>query len=86
MLFRSAYPGEQEAYATAGSQYLYGPDLLVAPVTTPGATASTSVWFPPGNTWTDYFTGRTYAGGTTASITTTLDTMPVFVRSGAAKP
>jgi hypothetical protein len=81
-----AYPGEQEAYATAGSQYLYGPDLLVAPVTTPGATASTSVWFPPGNSWTDYFTGRTYAGGTTASITTTLDTMPVFVRSGVAKP
>ncbi|GAA2563985.1 glycoside hydrolase family 31 protein [Winogradskya consettensis] len=81
-----AYPGEQEAYATAGSQYLYGPDLLVAPVTTPGTTASTSVWFPPGNTWTDYFTGKRYKGGTTASITTTLDTMPVFVRSGAAKP
>jgi hypothetical protein len=81
-----AYPGEQEAYATAGSQYLYGPDLLVAPVTTPGATAATTVWFPPGSTWTDYFTGKRYAGGTTASITTTLDTMPVFLRSGAARP
>ncbi|MET0426437.1 MAG: TIM-barrel domain-containing protein [Actinoplanes sp.] len=81
-----AYPGEQDAYATAGSQYLYGPDLLVAPVTTPGATASTSVWFPPGNTWTDYFTGKRYAGGTTATVTTGLDTMPVFVRSGARKP
>jgi hypothetical protein len=81
-----AYPGEQEAYATAGSQYLYGPDLLVAPVTTPGATASTTVWFPPGSTWTDYFTGERYAGGTTASVTTTLDTMPVFIRSGAARP
>ena len=81
-----AYPGEPDAYATAGSQYLYGPDLLVAPVTTPGATASTTVWFPPGNTWTDYFTGRRYPGGTTAAVATTLDTMPVFVRSGAAKP
>ena len=81
-----AYPREQEAYATAGSQYLYGPDLLVAPVTTPGATAATTVWFPPGSTWTDYFTGKRYAGGTTASVTTTLDTMPVFVRSGATKP
>lgn len=76
-----AYPDEQEAYATAGSQYLYGPDLLVAPVTTPGSTATTPVWFPPGNTWTDYFTGKHYRGGTTAEITTTLDTMPVFVRS-----
>jgi hypothetical protein len=81
-----AYPGEQEAYAVAGSQYLYGSDLLVAPVTTPGATASTTVWFPPGSSWTDYFTGKRYAGGTTASVTTTLDTMPVFVRSGARKP
>ncbi|WP_436535965.1 TIM-barrel domain-containing protein [Actinoplanes sp. HUAS TT8] len=81
-----AYPGEQEAYASAGSQYLYGPDLLVAPVTTPGATATTTVWFPPGNSWTDYFTGKRYAGGTSAAVTTTLDTMPVFVRSGARKP
>jgi hypothetical protein len=76
-----AYPNEQEAYATAGDEYLYGPDLLVAPVTTPGTTATTTVWFPPGNKWTDYFTGRTYRGGTTQPITTTLDTMPVFVRS-----
>jgi alpha-glucosidase (family GH31 glycosyl hydrolase) len=75
-----AYPGEQEAYATAGAEYLYGPDFLVAPVTTPGTSATTTVWFPPGNTWTDYFTGRTYAGGTTATVTTTLDTMPVFTR------
>jgi hypothetical protein len=81
-----AYPREQDAYAMAGSQYMYGSDLLVAPVSTPGETASTTVWFPPGNTWTDYFTGRTYTGGTTAAVTTTLDTMPVFVRSGAARP
>ena len=78
-----AYPGEQEAYASAGSEYLYGPDLLVAPVTTPGESATTTVWFPPGSSWTDYFTGRTYQGGTTGQITTTLDTMPVFVRSGS---
>ncbi|GAA1608633.1 TIM-barrel domain-containing protein [Actinoplanes couchii] len=75
-----AYPNEQEAYATAGSQYLYGPDFLVAPVTTPGTTAATTVWFPPGDTWQDYFTGKRYRGGTTATITTGLDTMPVFVR------
>ncbi|MFI5893931.1 TIM-barrel domain-containing protein [Actinoplanes sp. NPDC051513] len=77
-----AYPGEQEAYATAGAEYLFGPDMLVAPVTTPGTTATTTVWFPPGSTWTDYFTGRSYAGGTTGQVTATLDAMPVFVRSG----
>lgn len=76
------YPDQQEAYAQAGGEYLYGPDVLVAPATSPGATATTSVWFPPGNDWTDYFTGKTYRGGTTAQITTGWDTMPVFVRSG----
>jgi hypothetical protein len=77
-----AYPNQPEAYALAGAEYLYGPDFLVAPVTTPGTGAvTTSVWFPPGNTWTDYFTGEVHPGGTTAQVTTTLDTMPVFTRS-----
>ncbi|MBM9437178.1 TIM-barrel domain-containing protein [Actinacidiphila bryophytorum] len=80
------YPDEPQAYTTAGSEYFYGPDMLVAPVTTPGSTASTSVWFPPGTQWTDYFTGRTYAGGTTQTVTSGLDTMPVFVRAGAVIP
>ncbi len=76
------YPDQQEAYAQAGGEYLYGPDVLVAPATSPGATATTSVWFPPGSDWTDYFTGKTYRGGTSAQITTGWDTMPVFMRSG----
>jgi alpha-glucosidase (family GH31 glycosyl hydrolase) len=79
------YPDDPQAYATAGSEYFYGPDVLVAPVTTPGTTATTSVWFPPGQ-WTDYFTGQTYTGGTTQNITTGLDTMPVFVKAGGIMP
>jgi alpha-glucosidase (family GH31 glycosyl hydrolase) len=79
------FPEEPQAYATAGSEYFYGSDMLVAPVTTPGTTATTSVWFPPGQ-WTDYFTGQTYTGGTTQNITTGLDTMPVFVKAGAVIP
>jgi hypothetical protein len=76
------YPEQQEAYAQDDAEYLYGPDVLVAPVTTPGTTATTSVWFPAGSTWTDWFTGKTYQGGSTAQITTGLSSMPVFVRSG----
>ncbi|WP_327173739.1 carbohydrate-binding protein [Streptomyces sp. NBC_01336] len=79
------YPDEPEAYAAAGSEYFYGSDVLVAPVTTPGESATTSVWFPPGQ-WTDYFTGKTYRGGTTRSVTTTLDTMPVFIKAGGIMP
>jgi VCBS repeat-containing protein len=76
------YPEQQDAYASAGGEYLYGPDVLVAPVTTPGDSATTSVWFPPGSQWTDYFTGKTYPGGTTQDVTTDLNSMPVFVKSG----
>ncbi|TDW24486.1 carbohydrate binding protein with CBM6 domain [Kribbella kalugense] len=79
------YPEEAAAYTTAASEYLYGPNMLVAPVTTPGTTTTTSVWFPPGQ-WTDYFTGQVYAGGTTANITNGLDTMPVFVKAGSIVP
>ncbi|MGW4440364.1 TIM-barrel domain-containing protein [Streptomyces sp. NPDC004596] len=79
------YPDEPQAYAVANSEYFYGPDVLVAPVTTPGDSATTPVWFPPGR-WTDYFTGRTYVGGTTHDITTGLDSMPVFVRAGGILP
>ncbi|MEU4090400.1 TIM-barrel domain-containing protein [Streptomyces aureus] len=79
------YPDEPGAYATAGSEYFYGPDVLVAPVTTPGTSATTSVWLPPGQ-WTNYFTGETYTGGGTRDVTTGLDTMPVFVRAGGIVP
>ncbi|WP_153542441.1 TIM-barrel domain-containing protein [Streptomyces sp. RB17] len=79
------YPDEAQAYATSGSEYFYGPDVLVSPVTTAGTTATTSVWFPPGR-WTDYFTGKTYQGGTTQDVTTGLDTMPVFIKAGGILP
>jgi hypothetical protein len=75
------YPEEPAAYAGAQSEYFYGPDVLVAPVTTPGTQTTTPVWFPPGQ-WTDYFTGKTYPGGTTQQITTDLGGMPVFLRAG----
>ncbi|KAA2256090.1 DUF5110 domain-containing protein [Solihabitans fulvus] len=79
------YPEYSEAYSAA-QQYLYGDDVLVAPVTTPGTSGvQTSVWFPPG-TWTDYFTGRSYTGPSTQTVTTDLSTMPVFVRSGGIVP
>ena len=83
------YPEAQQSYAMAGSEYLYGPDVLVAPVTTANDSsgkATRSVWFPAGSTWTDWFTGTTYQGGTTAQVTTGLDAMPVFVKSGGIVP
>jgi hypothetical protein len=79
------YPDEPQAYAAANSEYFYGSDILVAPVTTPGTSATTSVWLPPGR-WTDYFTGETYTGGGTREVTTDLNSMPVFIKAGGILP
>jgi hypothetical protein len=57
----------------------------VAPVTTPGDVASTTVWFPPGH-WVDFFTGATFTGPSSATLSVPLDRMPVFVRQGGIVP
>ena len=78
------YPQQADAYTNPG-EYLYGPDMLVAPVTSPGNVTSEQVWFPPG-TWTDWFTGATFNGPSTQTLTVPLDRMPVFVKAGGIIP
>jgi alpha-glucosidase (family GH31 glycosyl hydrolase) len=78
------YPGQAAAY-TNPSEYLLGSDVLVAPVTQPGASVATQVWFPPG-TWEDYFTGATFTGPSTATINVPTSRMPVFVKAGGIIP
>ena len=78
------YPGEAAAYANPG-EYLYGPDMLIAPATTPGNVTTERVWFPPGK-WTDWFTGATFQGPATQTLTVPLDRMPVFVKAGGIIP
>jgi alpha-glucosidase (family GH31 glycosyl hydrolase) len=78
------YPGQADAY-TNPTEYLYGPNVLVAPVTAPGTVSKRTVWFPPGR-WTDWFTGATFNGPTTQTLTVGLDRMPVFVKAGAIVP
>ena len=78
------YPDQPSAYQNP-TEYLYGPDMLVAPVTTPGDVASTTVWFPPGR-WVDFFTGATFTGPSAATLAVPLDRMPVFVRQGGIVP
>jgi Glycosyl hydrolases family 31/Domain of unknown function (DUF5110)/NPCBM-associated, NEW3 domain of alpha-galactosidase/Carbohydrate binding module (family 35)/IPT/TIG domain len=78
------YPAQAAAYEHP-SEYLLGKNMLVAPVTTPGGVATTSVWFPPGR-WTDWFTGATFTGPSTQTLSVPLDRMPVFVRAGGIVP
>ncbi|MCO5974073.1 ricin-type beta-trefoil lectin domain protein [Actinoallomurus soli] len=81
------YPAADAAYSASG-EYMYGDDLLVAPVTTPNdanGDGSVSVWVPPG-TWSDYFTGATYTGPATVTMTAPLSRMPVLVKAGGLVP
>ena len=78
------YPDRPAAYFHPG-EYLYGSDVLVAPVTSQGDVADTTVWFPPGR-WVDYFTGATFSGPRTTVVSSPLDRMPVFVRAGGIVP
>jgi len=79
------YDPDQPSVYKNPTEYLYGPDMLVAPVTTPGDVASTTVWFPPGR-WVDFFTGATFTGPSAVNLAVPLDQMPVFVRQGGIVP
>jgi alpha-glucosidase (family GH31 glycosyl hydrolase) len=78
------YPGQSAAYDNP-TEYMLGPDMLVAPVTSPGQVAKTTVWFPPGQ-WTDWFTGATIQGPSTQTLEVPDSRMPVFVKAGGIVP
>jgi alpha-glucosidase (family GH31 glycosyl hydrolase) len=61
-------------------EFLFGSDLLVAPVLTEGATTR-DVYLPRGE-WFDYWTGKSYSGGKSVSLPVTIDSIPMFVRGG----
>jgi alpha-glucosidase (family GH31 glycosyl hydrolase) len=78
-----AYPDDPNVWEL-GSQYLFGPDLLVAPVTRAGAT-HWPVYLPAG-TWYDFWTGQRYEGSQSVSVATPLETVPLFARGGSIIP
>ncbi len=73
------YPEDEESYPVQ-DQYLYGPDLLVAPVIESGATER-SVLLPPGE-WIHLWSGRRYSRGRTM-VAAPIGEPPVFYRVGS---
>jgi alpha-D-xyloside xylohydrolase len=63
-------------------QFLFGPALLVNPVTTEGA-AERSLYLPAGNDWIDFWTGKQLNGGQTITADAPLDRIPIFARAGS---
>jgi alpha-glucosidase (family GH31 glycosyl hydrolase) len=77
------YPSDPQARKT-GNQYLWGRDLLIAPVFEKGATKR-EVYLPAGE-WYDFWTGERQQGGQMITRAVDLATMPIFVRAGAVLP
>ncbi|HET7622265.1 MAG TPA: TIM-barrel domain-containing protein [Gemmatimonadaceae bacterium] len=77
------YPDDEKARAV-GDEYLWGRDLLVAPVYSKGAT-SRDVYLPKGD-WYDWWTHEEQSGGQTVTRKVDLATMPIYVRAGAIIP
>jgi alpha-glucosidase/alpha-D-xyloside xylohydrolase len=67
-----------------GDEYLWGPDMLVAPVVEPGATFR-RLYLPRG-TWHDFWIEEPVEGGREIEREVDLETMPLYVRAGAVLP
>ncbi len=76
------YPDDPGSWLV-DDQYLFGSDLLVAPMITAGD--SRSVYLPPGS-WIDYQSGQTYAGAQWHTIAPGQISVVLLVRAGAAIP
>ena len=78
-------------------QYLFGPSLMICPITEPmyykagsvklsGVEKIRRVYLPEGNGWYDFYTNTYYEGGQWITIEATIERMPLFVKEGAILP
>jgi alpha-glucosidase/alpha-D-xyloside xylohydrolase len=77
------YPGDPEA-VKRGDQYLWGRDLLIAPVTASGI-SQRQLYLPEGD-WYDFWTNTRHSGKRMLTRPVDLATMPLLVRAGAILP
>jgi alpha-D-xyloside xylohydrolase len=76
---------DDPASAEIDDQFLFGPDVLVAPILFAGA-RQRSVYLPAGSTWTDAWTGQTHQGGQHLTVDAPLNVIPVYTRDDAKLP
>lgn len=72
---------EDEICYTIEDQYMFGPDLLIAPVYESKAKLR-KVYLPAGSKWKDCLTDIEYKGDQMIEIGVSLDHIPIFSRSG----
>ncbi len=90
------YP-EDPATHDITDQYLFGPSMLVCPVTRPmyygmnsqpieGVAKSREVYLPAGSGWFDFWTNAYHPGGKTLLADAPLEKLPLFIRAGSIVP
>jgi alpha-glucosidase len=81
-------PESPEAYSFT-DQYMFGENMIVAPVATPVDTASVlaekEVWLPDGS-WYEWFTGRRIDGPAVVKHSFAIDEVPVYLKAGSIVP
>jgi alpha-D-xyloside xylohydrolase len=75
------YPDDPACW-DCDDQFLFGPDILVAPIYAPGQTER-EVYLPAGQSWTDTATGHTCPGGAIITAEAPIERIPVFAREGS---
>ena len=70
---------------TISDSYLFGGDVLVAPILEAGGVRR-RVYLPRGSRWLEYTTGTTYEGGQWIETQAQLDEIPLFIRDGVKVP
>ncbi len=78
------FPEDEICWETE-TQYMFGPDVLVKPVTDAGAT-KVCLYLPNGSTWRNAWTKEEYEGGRWLTIDAPLHQIPLFTRNGYELP
>jgi len=83
-----AFPADESSYL-AGGQYLFGSELMAAPVVAPLDPelnlSRQMVWFPPGE-WFNFFNGDKFCGPQWKILYRGIEDMPLYARAGAIVP
>lgn len=77
--------GADPAVKSLGDEFIYGPSLLVAPVTDYQARTK-QLYLPATTGWFDFYSGQYHAGGQQLTVAAPLERMPLFVREGSIVP
>jgi alpha-D-xyloside xylohydrolase len=77
--------GDDPKVKNIGDEFMFGPSILVSPVTTASA-HNRLIHLPKEPEWIDFWTGKSEAGGQTITADAPLEKIPLYVKAGSIIP